>query len=230
MKNKRIVIILLILSVVITVIIGCTYFNKHVDNSNNQIKNEEISNSNKSDIEGVIEFLGSISGVKAIDAEIINNPVGFTGELYAPKESIKNGVDYYLANTNNEKMEDLKIDIGDNFLSIYVNYKVNKMIKTPIEVKVNPVLNDSGDLVINIEEVKFLDIKIADWIVNLALNSFVKDWFPSDGDLKLEFNKGNVVVYRENFKGVNINKLSLEKAGLKINVTIDLEKVLNTTY
>ena len=127
-------------------------------------------------------------------------------------------------------MEDLKIDIGDNFLSIYVNYKVNKMIKTPIEVKVNPVLNDSGDLVINIEEVKFLDIKIADWIVNLALNSFVKDWFPSDGDLKLEFNKGNVVVYRENFKGVNINKLSLEKAGLKINVTIDLEKVLNTTY
>ena len=230
MKNKRIVIILLILSVVITVIIGCTYFNKPVDNSNNQIKNEEISNSNKSDIEGVIEFLGSISGVKAIGAEIINNPVGFTGELYAPKESIKNGVDYYLANTNNEKMEDLKIDIGDNFLSIYVNYKVNKMIKTPIEVKVNPVLNDSGDLVINIEEVKFLDIKIADWIVNLALNSFVKDWFPSDGDLKLEFNKGNVVVYRENFKGVNINKLSLEKAGLKINVTIDLEKVLNTTY
>ena len=230
MKNKRIVIILLILSVVITVIIGCTYFNKPVDNSNNQIKNEEISNSNKSDIEGVIEFLGSISGVKAIDVEIINNPVGLTGELYAPKESIKNGVDYYLANTNNEKMEDLKIDIGDNFLSIYVNYKVNKIIKTPIEVKVNPVLNDSGDLVINIEEVKFLDIKIADWIVNLALNSFVKDWFPSDGDLKLEFNKGNVVVYRENFKGININKLSLEKAGLKINVTIDLEKTLNTTY
>lgn len=230
MKNKRIVIILLILSVVITVIIGCTYFNKHVDNSSNQIKNEEISNSNKSDIEGVIEFLGSISGVKAIDVEIINNPVGFTGELYAPKESIKNGVDYYLANTNNEKMEDLKIDIGENFLSIYVNYKVNKIIKTPIEVKVNPVLNDSGDLVINIEEVKFLDIKIADWIVNLALNSFIKDWFPSDGDLKLEFNKGNVVVYRENFKGVNINKLSLEKAGLKINITIDLEKALNTTY
>ena len=136
MKNKRIIIILLVLAVVITVIIGCTYFNKPVDNSNNKIKNEEISNSNKSDIEGVIEFLGSISGVKAIDIEILNNPVGFTGELYAPKESIKNCVDYYLTNTNNEKMEDLKIDIGDNFLSIYVNYKVNKMIKTPIEVKV----------------------------------------------------------------------------------------------
>lgn len=230
MKNKRIIIILLVLAVVITVIIGCTYFNKPVDNSNNKIKNEEISNSNKSDIEGVIEFLGSISGVKAIDIEILNNPVGFTGELYAPKESIKNCVDYYLTNTNNEKMEDLKIDIGDNFLSIYVNYKVNKMIKTPIEVKVNPVLNNSGDLVINIDEVKFLDIRIADWIVNLALNSFVKDWFPSGGDLKLEFNKDNVVVYRKNFKGVNINKLSLEEEGLIINVTIDLREILNTTY
>ena len=230
MKNKRIIIILLVLAVVITVIIGCTYFNKPVDNSNNKIKNEEISNSNKSDIEGVIEFLGSISGVKAIDIEILNNPVGFTGELYAPKESIKNCVDYYLTNTNNEKMEDLKIDIGDNFLSIYVNYKGNKMIKTPIEVKVNPVLNNSGDLVINIDEVKFLDIRIADWIVNLALNSFVKDWFPSGGDLKLEFNKDNVVVYRKNFKGVNINKLSLEEEGLIINVTIDLREILNTTY
>lgn len=230
MKNKRIIIILLVLAVVITVIIGFTYFNKPVDNSNNKIKNEEISNSNKSDIEGVIEFLGSISGVKAIDIEILNNPVGFTGELYAPKESIKNCVDYYLTNTNNEKMEDLKIDIGDNFLSIYVNYKVNKMIKTPIEVKVNPVLNNSGDLVINIDEVKFLDIRIADWIVNLALNSFVKDWFPSGGDLKLEFNKDNVVVYRKNFKGVNINKLSLEEEGLIINVTIDLKEILNTTY
>lgn len=230
MKNKRIIIVLLMLVLVITVIIGCTYFNKSVENSNEQIRNEEISNSNESDIEGVIEFLGSISGVKAIDIEIINNPVGFIGELYAPKESIKNGVDYYLANTNNDKMEDLKIDIGDNFLSVYVNYKVNKMIKTPIEVKVNPVLNDNGDLVINIDEVKFLDIKIADWIVNLALNSFVKDWFPSDGDLKLEFNKGNVVVYRENFKGLKINTLSLEEEGLKINVTIDLEKVLYSTY
>lgn len=230
MKNKRIIIVLLMLVLVITVIIGCTYFNKSVENSNEQIRNEEINNSNESDIEGIIEFLGAISGVKAIDIEIINNPVGFIGELYAPKESIKNGVDYYLANTNNDKMEDLKIDIGDNFLSVYVNYKVNKMIKTPIEVKVNPVLNDNGDLVINIDEVKFLDIKIADWIVNLALNSFVKDWFPSDGDLKLEFNKGNVVVYRENFKGLKINTLSLEEEGLKINVTIDLEKVLHSTY
>ena len=80
-------------------------------------------------------------------------------------------------------------------------YKVNKIIKTPIEVRVNPVLNDNKDLVINIEEVKFLDIKVADWIVNLVLNGFIKDWFPSNGDLKVELNKGNVVIYKENFKG-----------------------------
>lgn len=127
-------------------------------------------------------------------------------------------------------MEDLKIDIDDNSLSVYVNYKVNKVIKTPIEVKVNPELNDNGDLVINIDEVKLLDIKIADWVVNLVLNNFIKDWFPSNGDLNLEFNKGNVVLYRENFKGISINEISLEEEGLKVNVTIDLEKILYTTY
>lgn len=229
MKNKRIAIILIILLLVITGIIGCTYFNKSIDNSDDQIKNEQISNSNN-DTADIVEFLGSIAGVKVIDIEIINNPVGFTGEIYAPKESIKNGVYYYLFNTNNEKMEDLKIDIDDNSLSVYVNYKVNKVIKTPIEVKVNPELNDNGDLVINIDEVKLLDIKIADWVVNLVLNNFIKDWFPSNVDLNLEFNKGNVVVYRENFKGISINEISLEEEGLKVNVTIDLEKILYTTY
>ena len=229
MKNKRIAIILITLLLVITGIIGCTYFNKSIDNSDDQIKNEQISNSNN-DTADIVEFLGSIAGVKVIDIEIINNPVGFTGEIYAPKESIKNGVYYYLFNTNNEKMEDLKIDIDDNSLSVYVNYKVNKVIKTPIEVKVNPELNDNGDLVINIDEVKLLDIKIADWVVNLVLNNFIKNWFPSNGDLNLEFNKGNVVLYRENFKGISINEISLEEEGLKVNVTIDLEKILYTTY
>ncbi len=227
MKNKRIIIILIILILVIATIIGCSYFNKSKDNSNENIKNEEINNSNNGDIEGITEFLSAISGVKAVDIEIINNPVGFKGELFAPKESITNGVDYYLAHTNNEKMKDLKVDIGENLLSIYVNYKVNKIIKTPIEVRVNPVLNENKDLVINIDEVRFLDIKVADWIVNLVLNSFVKDWFPSDGNLKLEFNKGNVVVYKENFKGININQLSIEEDGLKINVSIDLRETLN---
>ena len=122
-------------------------------------------------------------------------------------------------------MEDLKVDIGENFISVYVNYKVNKVIKTPIEVRINPVLNENKDLVINIDEVKFLDIKVADWIVNLALNSFVKDWFPSDSGLSLEFNNGNVVVYKENFNGVNLNQLSIEENGLNIDATIGIEKI-----
>ena len=225
MKNTRVSIIIVILVIIIISIFGCSYFNKSVESKNENIKNEEVDNSNTDDIEGVIEFLSAISGVKAIDIEIINNPVGFKGKLFVPKESIANGVDYYLQHTNNEKMEDLKVDVGENFISVYVNYKVNKVIKTPIEVRINPVLNENKDLVINIDEVKFLDIKVADWIVNLALNSFVKDWFPSDSGLSLEFNNGNVVVYKENFNGVNLNQLSIEENGLNIDATIGIEKI-----
>ncbi|MGL5084631.1 MAG: hypothetical protein ACRC68_02760, partial [Clostridium sp.] len=95
-------------------------------------------------------------------------------------------------------------------------------IKTPIELIVSPSLNENEDLVINIDEVKFLDIKIADFIVNIAVNSFIKDWFPSDSDLKIDFNKGNVVIYKENLKGIVLKNVSVESDGLKINAIINL--------
>jgi hypothetical protein len=226
MINKRIIVVLVALLIIIISIFGCSHFSKSIDNSNENIKNEQSINSETYDIEKAVEFLGSVSGVKAVDVEIINNPIGFKGELFVPKESIANGVDYYLSHTNNEKMKDLKISIDEKFISIYVNYKVNNIIKTPIEVIIKPILNENKDLVINIDEVKFLDIKVADWIVNLTLNSFIKDWFPSNGDLRIEFNKGNVVIYKENFQGISLNNISIEDQGLNINMSIDLKKII----
>ena len=43
----------------------------------------------------------------------------------------------------------------------------NKNITTPIKVKVVPTLNNNKDLELKIQEVKFLDLKISDWLVNL---------------------------------------------------------------
>ncbi|MGL5352387.1 MAG: hypothetical protein ACRDA5_03560 [Clostridium sp.] len=221
MKNKKLAIIISSI-VILLIIIGAMYFNVKGKNISKVEKNE-VSSGDENIPNEVFDFISSIAGVRANNIEIINNPVGFKGELFAPIDSISNGVDYFLENTENEKMENLKIDIKEDLISIYVNYKVTKNIKTPIELIISPSLNENEDLVINIDEVKFLDIKIADFIVNIAVNSFIKDWFPSESDLKIDFNKGNVVIYKENLKGIVLKNVSVESEGLKINAIINLE-------
>ncbi|MGL5086404.1 MAG: hypothetical protein ACRC68_11925, partial [Clostridium sp.] len=130
MKNKRLVIIVSSV-VILSLIIGVVYFNIKGKSISKVEKNEVISE-NENVPNEVFEFISSIAGVRANNIEIINNPVGFKGELFAPIDAISNGVDYFLKNTENEKMEDLKIDIKENKISIYVSYKVTKNIKTPI--------------------------------------------------------------------------------------------------
>ena len=120
----------------------------------NNSKGEDISYKPNNKIEATdnketiqtIEFLKSISGLKAKNIELIDNPVGIKGEFLAPKESILNGVDYFLKHTENDKMTNVKVDIGDSYIAIRVDYKITKSIATPIEVKIIPTLNNNKDL------------------------------------------------------------------------------------
>ena len=80
-------------------------------------------------------------------------------------------------------------------------------------------------MVLKIDDVKFLDLKIANWIVNIGLNNFIKDWFTSDMDVK--FNDGNVVIYKSNFKGVYLNKISINSKDIKIDMSINMEEIEN---
>lgn len=174
-----------------------------------------------------IEFLKSISGVKAEQLELISNPVGVKGSFVVPKTSILSGLDYFLKNTKNDKMDNVKLDIGKGYISIKVDYKVTKKIVTPIEVKVVPTLSSTNDLVLNIKEVKFLDLKISDWLVNLVLKSFIKDWFPDNGDINIEFKEGSVIINKDNFKGLSIDSLKVGSSGLNIGMSIDLNAILS---
>ena len=189
------------------------------NNVTNQI--EEIGkNDNK-----LISFLKSIHGVKIESLELVDNPVGFEGSFLAPKESIKNGVDYFLKESKNDKIIDVKIDIGSGYIKLNVDYNIINNIITPIEFKVIPSLDSNHNLVLKIDDVKFLDLKIANWIVNIGLNNFIKDWFTSDMDVK--FNDGNVVIYKSNFKGVYLNKISINSKDIKINMSINMEELSN---
>lgn len=224
MKRKRSVVIL---TFIFLFIIGSISF-IIMEKRNNPIINEEIKSETIDNVEITegLEFLNAISGVKAENLEIINNPViGVRGKFFAPKTAILNGINYFLDNTNNDKMKNLELDIENNSIDIYVNYAVTDKIDTPIRVNITPSLNNNNDLVIDIVSVKILDLKLADFFVNLALKTFVKDWFISS-DIKVEYENSKVILSKENFNGITLNSILVKDDGISLDMVIEAEKLI----
>lgn len=225
MKNKRNIIISII--ILITIILGAIVL--YIYGKDKDIPNENLSNEiiNEKLEEGTIGFLNSISGIKAENMEIINQPViGVKGKVIVPEVSIINGIKYYLKSTKNDKMSNLEVDIQNNSIDLYVNYAVNDSFNTPIKVNITPSLNENKDLVINIGEVKVLDLKIANFLVNLALKTFVKDWF-NDSNMKVDYEKSKVIIYKENFEGIDIDSILVNNDDITLGIIIDARKILN---
>ncbi len=194
---------------------------KQNNNNNNKIEKNEETSSNKT-----IDFLSAVQGLKIESVELVDDPVGFEGAFLAPEQSIRNGLDYFLNESKNEKISRVNIDVDGGCIKVNVDYKITNKITTPIEVKVIPSLNEDKDLVLKIDEVKFLDLKIANWIVDLGVKNFVKDFFSGDNNLAVEFNDGNVLMDKSNFKGVVLNNISIDSKMLKLDMRIDLEKLI----
>lgn len=225
MKNKRNIIISII--ILITIILGAIVL--YIYGKDKDIPNENLSNEiiNEKLEEGTIGFLNSISGIKAENMEIINQPViGVKGKVIVPEVSIINGIKYYLKSTKNDKMSNLEVDIQNNSIDLYVNYAVNDSFNTPIKVNITPSLNENKDLVINIGEVKVLDLKLANFFVNLALKTFVKDWF-NDSNMKVDYEKSKVIIYKENFEGIDIDSILVNNDDITLGIIIDARKILN---
>lgn len=191
---------------------------KKIENNEEKVKNIEDKN---------LTFFRDIAGVKATNIELIDNPVGVKGEFLVPEKSILNGINYFLKETKNDKISNVNIDIEENGIFAKVDYKVNQNITTPIEVKFLPTVDKNNNLILNIKEVKLLDLKLYDWIVDIALKSFIKDWFSKDSNINVKFEKGNVVIDKTNFKEVILKNISLESKDLKINMIIDFNHINN---
>ena len=194
---------------------------KQNNNNNNKIEKNEETSSNKT-----IDFLSAVQGLKIERVELVDDPVGFEGAFLAPEQSIRNGLDYFLNESKNEKISRVNIDVDGGCIKVNVDYKITNKITTPIEVKVIPSLNEDKDLVLKIDEVKFLDLKIVNWIVDLGVKNFVKDFFSGKNNLAVEFNDGNVLIDKSNFKGVVLNNISIDSKMLKLDMRIDLEKLI----
>ena len=225
MKNKRNIIISII--ILITIILGAIVL--YIYGKDKDIPNENLTNEiiNEKLEEWTIGFLNSISGIKAENMEIINQPViGVKGKVIVPEVSIINAIKYYLKSTKNDKMSNLEVDIQNNSIDLYVNYAVNDSFNTPIKVNITPSLNENKDLVINIGEVKVLDLKLANFLVNLALKTFVKDWF-NDSNMKVDYEKSKVIIYKENFEGIDIDSILVNNDDITLGIIIDARKILN---
>lgn len=191
---------------------------KKIENNKDIVENSEAKN---------LTFFRDIAGVKATNIELIDNPVGVKGEFLVPEKSILNGINYFLKETKNDKISNVNIDIEENGIIAKVDYKVNQNITTPIEVKFLPTVDKNNNLILNIKEVKLLDLKLYDWIVDIALKSFIKDWFSKDSNINVKFEKGNVVIDKNNFKEVMLKNISLGSKDLKINMIIDFNHINN---
>lgn len=191
---------------------------KKIEKNKDIVENSESKN---------LTFFRDIAGVKATNIELIDNPVGVKGEFLVPEKSILNGINYFLKETKNDKINNVNIDIEENGIIAKVDYKVNQNITTPIEVKFLPTVDKNNNLILNIKEVKLLDLKLYDWIVDIALKSFIKDWFSKDSNIDVKFEKGNVVIDKNNFKEVMLKNISLGSKDLKINMIIDFNHINN---
>ncbi|GAA0091219.1 hypothetical protein UT300009_12470 [Paraclostridium bifermentans] len=191
---------------------------KKIEKNKDIVENSESKN---------LTFFRDIAGVKATNIELIDNPVGVKGEFLVPEKSILNGINYFLKETKNDKINNVNIDIEENGIIAKVDYKVNQNITTPIEVKFLPTVDKNNNLILNIKEVKLLDLKLYDWIVDIALKSFIKDWFSKDSNINVKFEKGNVVIDKNNFKEVMLKNISLGPKDLKINMIIDFNHINN---
>ena len=191
---------------------------KKIENNKDIVENSEAKK---------LTFFRDIAGVKATNIELIDNPVGVKGEFLVPEKSILNGINYFLKETKNDKISNVNIDIEENGIIAKVDYKVNQNITTPIEVKFLPTVDKNNNLILNIKEVKLLDLKLYDWIVDIALKSFIKDWFSKDSNINVKFEKGNVVIDKNNFKQVMLKNISLGSKDLKINMIIDFNHINN---
>ena len=173
--------------------------------------------------QGIIDFFNAIEGVKAETLEIINDPVvGVKGKIFVPDTAIVNGINYFLEKTNNNKMSNLEVVTENNSISLYVDYAVTDKINTPIKVDISPSINENKDLVIDIGSVKILDLKLADFIVNLALKTFTKDWF-ANSDIIVTYENNKVTISKDNFNGMSLDSILVSDEGITLDMIISAE-------
>ena len=76
---------------------------------------------------------------------------------------------------------------------------MSENIKTPVMIRIYPTLDDKKNLVLNIDEVRFLDLKLYDWLIDFGIKILLKTYFLIILIVNIDFKEGFVIIYKENF-------------------------------
>lgn len=218
---KKIVILFIMIVITSFAYLGVKNIN-NISNKPND-NNQEIKQNNDDKYNKVLELLRKVDGLEIKSAILENEPVGIKAFIEAPKETIAKGVEYFLE--GNKNFSEINIITKDGYLDIFTKYNLNGMI-TPIKAKLYIGLDEAKNLILNIKDLKFLDINISDWIVDFGLTTFCKDIFSSNENLNISIDKGNIIIYKDNFKKFSLNDILIKEYALELDIFINLEEIL----
>lgn len=164
-----------------------------------------------------IEYMQSLVGLESKDMKILDNPLRIEGSFYIPEDTILSFVNHYLKNTNNKDIENIKITINENGLTIGGQYKLLAYLKTPIDIDILPTLTEDKNLRLNLKDIRVLNLSLNNDIVDAIADS----WFSNLDNITVD--KGDVIIDKTFFKNTNIKSISVEKDFLVVNLSIGLK-------
>jgi len=185
--------------------------------NNNSPKIDMNVNTNFNLPQNQIEYIQSLVGLESKDMKILDNPLRIEGSFYIPEDTILSFVSHYLKNTNNKDIENIKITINENGLTIGGQYKLLAYLKTPIDIDILPTLTEDNDLKLNLKDIRVLNLSLNNDIVDAIADS----WFSNLDNITVD--KGDIIIEKTFFKNTHIKSISVKKDFLVVNLSTSLK-------
>lgn len=185
--------------------------------NNNSPKVDMNVNTNFNLPQNQIEYIQSLVGLESKDMKILDNPLRIEGSFCIPEDTILSFVSHYLKNTNNKDIENIKITINENGLTIGGQYKLLAYLKTPIDIDILPTLTEDNDLKLNLKDIRVLNLSLNNDIVDAIADS----WFSNLDNITVD--KGDIIIEKTFFKNTHIKSISVEKDFLVVNLSTSLK-------
>ena len=205
---KKVLIFLTIGTILIGTIIGLLIYNNKPTEPQKELETKDKS------IENII------SGIDFKNIYLTDNMSKVTLDIIVSSDDVKSMIDYYLQQTNNIKIDETNIEIKENSILLTANYKITDDIITPIEIELIPSITNNNDLQLEIVNIKLLELKIPDKLLNIIFDRFIADLFTD-----AEINGTNIIINKDKFEGIILNNIVINLDEMIINVTMDVNKV-----
>lgn len=163
-----------------------------------------------------IEYIQSLVGLESKNMKILDKPLRLEGSFYIPEDTILTYINHYLKNSNNKDIQNIKVTINKDGLTIGGKYKLLAYLKTPIDIDILPTLTKDNDLRLNLKDIRLLNLSLSDDIVDAIANS----WFSNLDNITVD--KGDIIIDKSFFKNTKIKSISIKEDYLIIDLSISL--------